>query len=159
VAYAAGFLVVNAHLAQFGVSDLDFVSARYFLAAANFAFFLVCFYFFAGRATYKMPGWLSSDCERIAASGGGKKWKKLLFAGSIIRVVFFCCLSAATYTSTALGQAQTLPFYAVLLTGLVIRGPAFDKFDARSPRAAHTIQFAVQLVAVYAFFKAGRLET
>lgn len=37
--YLSGFLVQNAHLSKFGLSDFEFVSGRYLLAAANYAFF------------------------------------------------------------------------------------------------------------------------
>src|SRR5262245_48328004 len=73
LAYVSGFLVVNSYLVQFGISDFDFISARYFLAAANFAFFLFCFYLFAGRAAFLGEHWSSGELKAIRARGGREK--------------------------------------------------------------------------------------
>jgi len=159
IAYVIGFLVVNAHLAKFGISDIEFVSARYLLAAANFAFFLVCLYLFAGRAVFLGPKWLSEDLKHIPASGGSRKWPLIVFVHSLVALVFFCCFSAATFTTVALWQAETTLFYAVLGgTFIIVYTLDVTNLDIRFPRSTLLVQLCVKLAAICAFFITPKWE-
>jgi hypothetical protein len=156
--YLSGFLVQNAHLAQFGLSDFEFVSGRYLLAAANFSFFLVCFYLFAGRAILYTPRWLSEDIQQVNHVRRSRFWSVVVFVHSFIRFIFFCCLSAALYTSTALGQIETAWFYAALSGAFFITNTLdISNFDDRFPRTNEIIQIIVKVLAIYAFFAGPKI--
>ncbi|MDN5942338.1 MAG: hypothetical protein L0H94_10680 [Nitrospira sp.] len=156
--YLSGFLVQNAHLSQFGLSDFEFVSGRYLLAAANFAFFLVCFYLFAGRAVLYTPRWLSEDIQQVNRVRQSRFWSVVVFVHSFSRFIFFCCLSAALYTTTALGQIETAWFYAVLSGAFFITYTLdISNFDVRFLRANEIVQIIVEVLAIYAFFAGPKI--
>ncbi len=107
VLYVSGFLVLNSNLAKWGVTDIEFIDARYFLASASFAFYLVCFYLFAGRAALLTPKWLGEDLERINRGGQAPAWSFVAFIHSNITALFGGCLSAALFTLFAIGGTET----------------------------------------------------
>lgn len=156
--YLSGFLVLNAHLSKFGLSDFEFVSGRYLLAAANFAFFLVCFYLFAGRAVLYTPRWLSEDIQQINHVRQSRFWSVVVFVHSFSRFIFYCCLSAAAYTTTALGQIETAWFYAALSGAFFITYTLdISNLDVRFPRTNEIVQVAVEALAIYAFFAGPKI--
>gem|GEM_PF-3597733 len=150
--YVSGFLVLNSNLAKSGVVDIEFVDARYFLAGASF-FFLVCFYLFAGRAALFTPKWLSEDLERVNRENPNPFWSFVVFAHSLITGTFFCCLSAALFTTFAIGSSESALFYATLAGAFLILY-TFDvtNFDLKLPRFSETVTIAAKLIAIYAFF-------
>lgn len=151
--YVSGFLVLNSNLAKSGVLDIEFADARYFLAGANFVFFLVCFYLFAGRAVLFTPKWLREDLERMNKDNPTPFWSFIVFAHSLVTVTFFCCLSAALFTSIAIGGAESAVFYAAL-TGAFLVLYTFDitNLDVRLPRFSEAVTIVAKLIAIYAFF-------
>lgn len=151
--YVSGFLVLNSNLAKSGVLDIEFVDARYFLAGASFVFFLVCFYLFAGRAVLFTPKWLREDLERVNKDSPKPFWSFIVFAHSLITGTFFCCLSAALFTSFAIGSAESAVFYAAL-AGAFILLYTFDvtNLDVRFPRFSETVTIVAKLIAIYTFF-------
>lgn len=156
--YLSGFLVQNAHLSKFGLSDFEFVSGRYLLAAANFAFFLVCFYLFAGRAVLYSPRWLSEDIQQVNHVRQSHFWSVVAFVHSFSRFIFFCCLSAALYTTTALGQIETAWFYAALSGAFFITYTLdISNLDVRFPRTNEIVQVTVEVFAIYAFFAGPKI--
>lgn len=151
--YVSGFLVLNSNLAKSGVLDVEFVDARYFLAGANFIFYLVCFYLFAGRAVLFTPKWLREDLERMNKDGPKSFWSFVVFAHSIITGTFFCCLSAALFTTFAIGSAETTVFYAALAGAFLVLY-TFDvtNLDLKYPRVSEIVTIVAKLIATYAFF-------
>ncbi len=151
--YVSGFLVLNSNLAKFGVLDFEFVDARYFLAGASFVFYLVCFYLFAGRAVLFTPKWLQEDLERLNKDEPKPLWSFVVFAHSLITGTFFCCLSAALFTSFAIGSSETAVFYAALAGAFLVLY-TFDvtNLDIKFPRFAEAVTILAKLVATYAFF-------
>jgi hypothetical protein len=151
--YASGFLVLNSNLAKSGVLDVEFVDARYFLASAGFAFYLVCFYLFAGRAALFSPKWLRQDLERLNKHGPKPVWSFVVFAHSLITAIFFCCLSAALFTSFAIDSAESAVFYAALAGGFLVLY-TFDvtNLDLKFPRISETVSIVTKLIATYTFF-------
>jgi hypothetical protein len=151
--YISGFLVLNAHLSKFGLSDTEFISGRYLLAAANFAFFLICFYLFAGRAIVFVQVWISQDLKSVNREKPSAFWSLVVVAHSLVSNTFFCCLSAAMYTGVALWQIETQYFYAAL-GGAFFISYTMDvtNLDIRFHRINEIIQMVVKLAAVYAFF-------
>ena len=151
--YVSGFLVLNSNLAKSGVLDIEFVDARYFLAGANFVFFLVCFYLFAGRAVLFTPKWLREDLERVSTDSPKPFWSFIVFAHSLITCTFFCCLSAALFTSIAIGFAESAVF-SITLTGSFLVLCTFDltNLDVRFPRFSETVAIVAKLIGIYAFF-------
>lgn len=156
--YLSGFLVLNAHLSKFGLSDVDFVSGRYLLAAANFAFFLTCFYLFAGRAVLCGPSWVAEDIQQINRVRQSRFWSVFVYVHSFSRFIFFCCLSAAMYTTTALWQIETLWFYAALSGAFFITYTLdISNLDIRFPRINEMVQVTVEVLAIYAFFAGPKI--
>lgn len=149
--YVSGFLVLNSNLAKSGVLDIEFVDARYFLAGASFVFFLICFYLFAGRAVLFTPKWLRDDLERINKDSHNPFWSFIVFAHSFITGTFFCCLSAALFTSIAIGSAESAVFFAAL-TGTFFVLYTFDvtNLDVRFPRVTEIVTIVAKLIAIYA---------
>lgn len=149
----SGFLVLNSNLAKSGVLDIEFVDARYFLAGANFVFFLVCFYLFAGRAVLFTPKWLREDLERVNKDTPTPFWSFIVFAHSLVTGTFFCCLSAALFTSIAIGGAESAVFYAALAGAfLVLYTFDITNLDVRLPRTSEAVTIVAKLIAIYAFF-------
>ena len=153
VFYLCGFLVLNAHLAKFGISEFEMVGGRYLLAGANFAFFLVCYYLFAGRAVMHVQRWLSEDLQLINEATRSAPWSLVVFLHSFVRLTFFCCLSAAIFTSVALWQIETRWFYGFLAVAFIISYTVdVTNLDIRFRRANELLQIAIELGAIYAFF-------
>lgn len=151
--YVSGFLVLNSNLAKFGVLDVEFLDARYFLAGASFILYLVCFYLFAGRAVLFTPKWLREDLERLNKDEPKPLWSFVVFAHSLITGTFFCCLSAALFTSFAIGSSETVVFYAVLAGAfLVLYTVDAMNLDIKFQRFAEAVTIVAKLVAIYAFF-------
>ncbi len=151
--YVSGFLVLNSNLAKFGVVDIEFIDAHYFLSGASFVFFLVCFYLFAGRAVLFTPKWVGEDLERVNKDNRRPFWSLIVFIHSFITATFFCCLSAALFTSLAIGSAESALFYAALAGAFLILF-TFDvtNLDVKFPRFSETVTIVAKLIAVYAFF-------
>lgn len=153
VFYLCGFLVINAFLAKFGISDFEFVSTRYLLAAANFAFFLVCFGLFAGRAVVQTPTWLREELEWINRTKPSNFWSGVVFLNSLINMTFMICMSAAFYTSAALWQTETVFFYLYLgLTFGLSYGVDVLNFDVRYIRTTEIFKLLVRSGAIVVFF-------
>lgn len=153
VLYVAGFLVLNSNLAKSGVVDIEFIDARYFLSGASFVFFLVCFYLFAGRAVLFTPKWLGENLKRVNKDNPRPFWSFVVFIHSFITATFFCCLSAALFTSFAIGSAESALFYAALAGAFFILY-TFDvtNLDVKFPRFSETVTIVAKLIAIYAFF-------
>lgn len=151
--YVCGFLVLNAHLAKYGVEDYEFIDARYFLAGASFTFFLVCFYLFAGRAVLNMPQWVQEDVGYFHKIGAHPSWFIIAFLHSLVSAAFSCCLSAALFSFAAFGNFETAFFYAVLAGAFFILY-TFDitNLDIKFPRTHLIISLAVKVIAIIAFF-------
>ncbi len=151
--YVSGFLVLNANLAKYGVLDIEFVDARYFLAGACFAFYLVCFYLFAGRAVLFTPNWLREDLERTNKHTSRPVWSVVVFIHSIVTATFFCCLSSALFTSFAIDSAETAIFYAALAGAFLVLY-TFDvtNLDVKFPRFSEAVTLSAKMAAIYAFF-------
>lgn len=151
--YVCGFLVLNAHLAKYGVEDYEFIDARYFLAGASFAFFLVCFYLFAGRAVLNMPRWVQEDVGHFHKIGAHPSWFVIAFLHSLVSAAFSCCLSAALFSLAAFGNLETALFYAVLAGAFFILY-TFDitNLDIKFPRTHLVISLTVKVLAIIAFF-------
>jgi hypothetical protein len=151
--YVCGFLVLNSHLAKHGVFDFEFVDARYFLAGATFAFYLVCFYLFGGRAILFTPRWLGQALQRMNSDGRKPFWSFVLFVHSILTLVFFCCLSAGLFTSIAISRAETTAFYAALGGAFFLKYTLdITNLDLKFPRASQAIMILAELGATYGFF-------
>jgi hypothetical protein len=151
--YVVGFLVLNSNLVQYGVTDFDFINARYFLAGATFVFFLSCFYLFAGRVALFGPRWLRQDMERLSKARPNFMWRVILPLHSIVSVVFYCSLSAALFTSIAIGTAETFYFYGALSLGFfIIYTIDVANFDVKFPRTSEIMNIVIKLIAVYVFF-------
>jgi len=155
--YAVGFLVLNSNLAKSGVLDVEFVDARYFIAGASFAFFLVCFYLFAGRAVIFSPRWLREDLERVNRISSTPIWSFVVFTHSFITAIFFCCLSAVLFTSFSIGNDESTFFY-IALAGPFLVLYTFDitNWDLRFPRIFESVTIVVKLVAICTFFASIR---
>lgn len=151
--YVSGFLVLNSNLANYGVLDIEFVNARYFLAGATFVFFLVCFYLFAGRAALFSPKWLREDLERLTKDSPKRFWSFIVFAYSFITAAFFMCLSASLFTLITIGSAESGVFLAALI-GHLFLFYTFDvtNLDVKFPRFSETVIIVFKLIAIYAFF-------
>ena len=151
--YASGFLVLNSYLARFGILDIDFFNPRYFLAGATFVLFLVCFYLFAGRAVLLGQKWFQQDVERISKGSSSQFWTVVIFVHSFIHCIFFCCLSAALFTSLAIGQDESFVFYAGLSVAFFFTY-TFDitNLDVKFPKLCEVATMILKVFAIYAFF-------
>lgn len=151
--YVCGFLVLNSNLAKHGIVDFEFVDARYLVTGASFAFFLVCFYLFAGRAVLHMPKWLQEEIDHYQKLGLKPKWNVVVFANSLVFATFACCLSAGLFSLTAVGDAETAFFYAVLAGAFfVLYTLDVTNLDLRIPRTHLVVSLVVRLAATIAFF-------
>jgi hypothetical protein len=151
--YVCGFLILNANLAKYGIVDFEFVDARYILTGASFAFFLVCFYLFAGRAVFNTPKWLQEEIDHYMKLGLKPKWNVVVFANSLVFATFACCLSAGLFSLTAFGDVETAFFYSVL-AGVFIVLYTLDvtNLDLRFPRTHLVVSLILRLAASFAFF-------
>lgn len=146
-----------------GIVDYEFVDARYILSGAVFAFFLICFYLFAGRAAVHTPRWLGEDIKLYKRLGLSPKWSAVVFIHSQVNAAFACCLSAGLFTLTAFGDRESAFFFAVLAGAFVLLY-WFDTTDRdlKNPRNHLVVSLAIRLIAVVAFFanpESGMLGT
>lgn len=151
--YVLGFLVLNANLAKNGIVDYEFVDARYILSGAVFAFFLICFYLFAGRTVVHTPRWLGDDIKHYQNLGLGRKWHLVIFIHSLVYAAFACCLSAALFSMMAFGNREAAFFYTILGCAFIVLY-AFDTTnrDLNYPRIHLVVSLVIRLIAVIAFF-------
>jgi len=136
--YLSGFLALNASLVAFGVADFELVSGRYIIPGANFAFFLLCFYFFLGRAIYLSPRWLAKTADRLKhlePLSIRNTWAVIALIQSFSLVAQFACLSTAFYAGLAFTHTNVAPFFAFLAVYGLFRY-FFDvtNLDLRNPR-------------------------
>jgi hypothetical protein len=158
--YVAGFLVLNSSLARYGFMDVEFVDGRYFLAGASFIFYLACFYLFAGRAVLFTPKWLKEDLSHLNRNGPRPVWSAVVFAHANLTALFFACLSAALFTSLAVGSSETTHFYFAL-GGAFFVSYTLDvtDLDLRFPRVSEALNIAVKSLAVAVFFTSVSLQS
>lgn len=151
--YVLGFLVLNANLAYNGIVDYEFVDARYIISGSVFAFFLTCFYLFAGRTVVYAPRWIGEELQRYQRLGVSPKWNVVVFVRSIVNAAFACCLSAGLFNLTAFGDRETAIFFAILSGAFVVLY-WFDTTDRdlKHPRTYLVVSLAIRLGAVVAFF-------
>jgi hypothetical protein len=151
--YVFGFLVLNSNLAKRGILDVEFVEARYFLAGINFAFFVLCFYLFAGRTSIFTPRWLNEEYESTNRDVTKPPWKYVAVFQSYVAVIFSCCLSSALFISIAISNRETLFFYTALGGAFVVLN-TFDvnNLDLKFPRAYVAVTICAKLAAILAFF-------
>ncbi len=151
--YVCGFIVLNSHLVRFGVADVEFVDARYFLAGASFLFFLVCFYIFGGRAVLFTPKWLAEDLKQTNKAGPKPFWSFVVFLDSMVTGTFFCCLSAALFTSLSISISESAIFYATIAGAFFLLYTVdITNFDLKFPRVAKTITIFTKVISIIAFF-------
>lgn len=151
--YVLGFLVLNSNLAKNGIVDYEFVDARYILSGAVFAFFLMCFYLFAGRTVVHTPRWLGEDIKLYQSLGLSPKWNTVVFIHSQVNAAFACCLSAGLFNLTAFGDRESAFFFAIL-AGAFMLLYWFDTTDRdlTNPRIHLVVSLVIRLIAVVAFF-------
>lgn len=153
VFYVLGFLVVNAHLNRYGVFDLDIANVRYLAAGAVYTFYLVLFYLFGGRAILFGKKWMTNDIDFLRKTGANELWSLLAFIHSFVHVIFFLCLSAASFSATAFSGAETFFFYSVLsLAFLVDYTMDIRNLDVRYPKLHLVIQLAIKITSIVVFF-------
>jgi hypothetical protein len=156
VLYAAGFFVLNAYLAKFGIFDIDFINPRYFIAGASFVIFLVCFFVFAGRAIVHASKWVQQEIEKLTKDRPSNFWSIIAGVHGFANVILACCLSAATFTSLAVDYAESIVFYAALGAGFIIGYPLdFTNLDVKYPRTSGIVMLTMKSFAVYTFFAYG----
>jgi hypothetical protein len=155
--YLAGFLTLNAHLAQYGIAEFDIVSARYLTAAGNFTFFLFCYGLFAGRIVISIHDWITSVGRRLETTGPtGRVWQAVVMARSLSLPTISICFAAAVYCGTALQQAQPNAFYLVLGIALGLNYlMETSKFSSKYPRATELLELVIDLAGITVFFALG----
>jgi hypothetical protein len=151
--YIFGFLVLNSNLAERGILDVEFIEARYFIAGINFAFYVLCFYLFAGRASLFTPRWLYQEYESTKRDTTKPPWIYVIAIQMIISVIFSCCLSSALFTSIAISNTETLFFYAILGGGFIVLY-TFDvnNLDLKIRRTHAAVTICMKLIAIFTFF-------
>ncbi|MCX5819729.1 MAG: hypothetical protein NT047_07445 [Deltaproteobacteria bacterium] len=151
--YVLGFLVINAHLNKYGVSDLDIANVRYLAAGAVYTFYLVLFYLFGGRAILFTKKWMGEEIDFLRKTGASERWSLLAFIHSFVHLIFFLCLSAASFSSIAFSGTETFFFYGVLsLAFLIDYTMDVRNLDVRYPKLHLVIQFAIKIPAIVVFF-------
>lgn len=152
-AYVIGFVALNAHLGKIGIYDFEFASTRIVLAFANCLFYLVCFYVFAGRAVLFGKKWMQAEIDRLKSANASPAWGVVAFFASHGKSVFFCCFSAAIFSSLAIDNASALLFYAAAAVAFLVFYP-FDvmNWDLRHPRIFILAGAFFDIAATVAFF-------
>lgn len=161
--YIFGFLVLNANLSKSGVVDYEFVDARYILSGSVYAYFLVCFYLFAGRTVVHSPRWLSEDLVHYQKLGLDSKWNFIVFLHWLVNAGFSCCMSAGLFGLAAFGDRESAFFYSILVASfLVLYWFDTTNHDIKHPRTHLLVLLAVRTAATVAFFanpESGLLAT
>ena len=151
--YLAGFLVLNAHLGKRGIFDFSLANSRYLIAGVLFIVFLVIWYLFAGRAIIFAKKWIDEDIESATERGLGPIWHFVILVNAFIRVGFFTCISAASFSLTLLGSAEPKVFFIYLIVLFLVAYPwDFLNFDHRFPRANQVFELATRAVGILVFF-------
>jgi hypothetical protein len=153
VAYISGFLVFNAYLNRFGITEFDIVNSRYLIPGAIFIFYLVCFYLFAGRNIVLVKKWMGDDIKQLLGTGAHPFWGFIAFIHSYVHFAFFLCISSALFSSIAFSQSETYMFYGVLMIAFIF-SYSFDitNLDVRYPKVNLIFQFIFKIPAVFVFF-------
>ncbi len=151
--YGAGFLSLNAYLGTRGIYDFEIISPRIILAGSGFFFYLLCFYIFAGRAVILTPKWLDEDFKSLNRSGPRPSWSLIAYIYSFVHLTFFCCFSAAIFSSLAIAQTEATLFYALLFAAFLIFY-TFDvtNLDVRFPAVTLALRLIFECLAIWAFF-------
>ncbi len=112
---------------------------------------------FAGRAVLCGPSWVSEDILQINRVRQNRFWSVFVYVHSFSRFILFCYLSAAMCTTTALGQIETLWFYAALSSAFFITYTLdISNLDIRFPRINEIVQVTVEVLAIYVFLLAQK---
>ena len=157
--YISGFLVHNSNLAQSGILDVEFIDARYLLAGASFTFYLVCFYLFAGRAVLFMKRWLGEDLYQVNKQNPAPVWSFVVFVHANVTALFFLCLSAALFTSFAIGSFETSGFYLALFSAFLVLYTFYvANWDVQFPRISAMITLVAKSIAIFVFFAYGKAD-
>ena len=158
--YLAGFLVLNANLTKFGVTEFDIVSTKYLLAAGNFLFFLLCYALFAGRLVVSIHDWITSAGRRVERDGlAGSFWQAIVAIRSVALPTFSICFAAAIYCRTAMQQGRASAFYLVLMTAFALSYMLeTSKFSLKHPRANELIDLLIDLIGIVVFFTLGESD-
>ena len=151
--YMAGFLVLNAHLGKHGIFDFSLANSRYLIAGALFIMFLVIWYLFAGRSIIFVKKWMDEDIASATELGLGPIWHLVIVISAFMRAGFFTCISAAFFSLTLWGGAETKEFLIYCLALFLIAYPCgFLNFDIRFPRVNQVFEFATRAVGILVFF-------
>lgn len=80
-------------------------------------------------------------------------WSFVVFAHSFVTGAFFCCLSAALFTTIAIGSTESKSFYAALAGAFIVLYTLdVTNYDLRFPRTTEAVTISAKLIAIYAFF-------
>lgn len=158
--YLAGFLVLNANLTKFGISEFDIISTRYLPAAGNFLFFLLCYALLAGRLVVSIHDWITSAGRRVAMYGPASRfWQCVVAIRSIALPTFSICTAAALYCGTALQQGKVNAFYLALMSAFALSyALETTKFSQKHPRATELIDLLIDVGGIAVFFILGESD-
>lgn len=153
VFYVAGFLVLSSSLYLRGVYDYEYANTQYLLAAANYLFFVFCFYFFSGRSIFFVKRRLNEDFAKINSEKIRPFYSFAVVVHSYVSMPFLLCVSSAIYTSIAISTIETQSFSEALfvafaLTYAIDHSPLHRKL----PLVSEIVQIAIEVYAIKVFF-------
>ena len=97
--------------------------------------------------------WLQQDVERINKDKPSRFWTILIFVHSFIHCIFFCCLSAALFTSLAIDHDESFGFYAGLSVAFFVTYTfSITNWDIKFPKLCEIVTLILKVFAIYAFF-------
>lgn len=151
--YTFGFLAINANLSKSGISDFDFLSARYLLGGFTFVFFMACFYFCAGRKIVLGEEWYKAEAAHYEKLGLRRKWSVPVLANSFIDVIFQCCVSAFLFAGIAFGGSEVKYFFAALMFGFIFSNLTGSwELPSKWPRTNIALSILFRTIAITAFY-------
>lgn len=153
VLYVSGFIVLNSHLASFGIQSFALLEPRYVMAGGLLFLTLGIYTAFAGRRVF----YLDHDIQEFSKLGRGSRFSTIweVFAGiHVITEALFGTVFAAWLIGGLLAEKRPSDlFFAV--------GGSFFLFDyalvwsgfyKRNPKAGARIAFLLHFMVVFLFF-------
>ena len=139
---------------QYNIFDLGLTNSNYLIAGAIFIFYLATYIVFGGRSILLVKKWLQQNIDILKTSRFPIIGSFIAFIHSLIEVVLYHCMSAATFVLFAYPNNSVAGFYTILILSFIILYPLdVLNIDKKYPLLFIIIEIIIKAIAISSFFR------
>ena len=153
--YILGFLVVNAHLSQYGIFDVKFGNVQYLYGGGIFVVYLAVYYFFSGRLVIASLQKLQSGIYTYVKYKGVHALGLFSWLNALdlfLTLVLMACLGSSLFSSVAFSNPPPSIFLGCIMGVFLIHFSFIQRFKCRYPKICAATGVLIKIPTAFFFF-------